>query len=319
MSKPLHIHSLPLNPDKNLQEFSDADLERLSYLLRVAFSDHLEARGTNSGRVYVGADGTAIGSLTDHKSTAKTATKQRNNSGGADYPAYPGLGTTDVETYEFKQHRGEVSAPTNAVLDADGYMYIYQQSAPAPVFFTYDLRVAGSSQIISAVIDDAISEIRTGDEVGSYRIATSTPTNGGAGTWDNIQTWFEDTTYSEGTTTYNLYLKRSLDDVPGTAVKPIKLRSDNHLQEASIATDGNLIQNVLLPLLLKKGITDDGSLRYVVGDSVPNGGVNRGSFSDTKQTTASNSQSFSNPTYSRTSTPSGDAVDDGTKVLYIQA
>lgn len=309
MSRPLRIITAGAAAD-NLIEFSDAQLERLSYLLRVAFSDHLEARGTNSGRVYVGSGGTAIGSLTDHKSTARTATKQRNNSGGADYPAYPGLGTTDVETYNFRQHRGDHDAPTNTVRNADGYVQIYD---------TNHIRVAGTSAIISAVIDDAISEIRTGDEVGSYRIATSTPTNGGAGTWDNIQTWFEDTTYSEGTTTYNLYLKRSLDDVPGSAAKPLKLRSDYHLQEASIATDENLIQNVLLPLLLKKGITDDGSLRYVVGTSVPSGGVNRGSFSDTKQTTASNTQSFSNPTYSRTSTPSGNAVDDGTKVLYIQA
>lgn len=304
MSKPLLIRS-----DNNLQEFSDSNLERLSYLLRVAFSDHLEARGTNSGRVFVGSGGTGIGSLTDHKSTARTATRTRNYSGDPDWPSYPGLGTTTVETYNFRQYRGAVAAPTNSQLDADGYVYLYNTS---------NIRVAGATQIINAVVDDAISEIRNGDQVGSYRVATNTPSNGGAGTWQNIQTWFRDTTYSAGTTTYNLYLKRSLSNVPGSAAKPLKLRSDNNLQEASIATNGDLIDNILLPLLIKKGITDDGSLRYVVANSVPSGSIGKGTFSDTKQTSASNTQSFSDPTYSRTSTPTGNAVADGTKVLYIQ-
>lgn len=302
--------STPLKYDGDLREFSTANLERLSYLLRVAYADHLNNRGTASGRVFVGSSGgTAIGSLADHKSTQQTNTRTRNYSNGEDWPSYPGIGTTTVATYNYRQYRTTVTAPSNSTLDNSSYMYIYNTS---------HIRVAGSSQLISSVVDDAITQLRSGDQVGTYRISTSTPTNGGAGSWTNLGTWFQNTTYSAGTTTYNLWLKRSLNTVPGTAANPLKLRSDNHLQEQSLSVSGDLIQNVLLPIMINRGLSETTLLRYVVASSLPSGAVNKGSFSDTKQTGVSNSEYFSNPTYVRTSTPSGSPVNDGTAFFYIQ-
>jgi len=302
--------SVPLKYDGDLREFSTANLERLSYLLRVAYATHLNNLGTSSGRVFVGSSGgTSIGSLDDHKSTARIAITVRNYSNGEDWPPYPGIGTTTVATYNYRQYRTTVTAPSNAVLDNDSYLYIYNTS---------HIKVAGSSEAISSVVNDAISELRNGDQVGSYRVSTSSPTNGGAGTWTDLGTWFQNTTYSAGTTTYKLWLKRSLDAVPGTAANPLGLRSDNDLQEQSLSVSGDLIQNVLLPIMINRGLSETNDLTYAVASTVASGGISKGSFSDTKQTSVSENQYFSDPNYVRTSTPTGSAVNDGTAYLYIQ-
>lgn len=309
MSRPLRLNST------NLQEFSDDHKNRLSYLLRVAYADHVNGGAGNGGSIYVASSGnTSIGSLEDHKSTAQINTQERNNSGDVDYPSYPNLGTTTVATFNYRQNRNGVTAPSDATLNDQGYTYIYNTS---------HIRVAGASTIISEIVDHAITQLRSGDEVGSYRVSTGTPSNGGAGTWDDKGTWFTNTTYDQGTTTYKLWLKRSLSSVPGTALNPIGKRSDHDLQERSIATSGDLIQNILLPLMINRGLTDATTLQYNVGS----GSIDRGQFKDTKQTGSTTDQGFggtapvfgaqSSTVYWRTRIPSGAASDDGVTNLYL--
>src|SRR6056300_771995 len=118
--------SVPLKYDGNLREFSTANLERLSYLLRVAFSNHLNNRGTSAGHVFVGSTGgTSIGSMVDHKSTQQTNVRGRNYSNGEDWPSYPGIGTTTVATYNYRQYRTTVAQPSLSGLDTNGYLYVY--------------------------------------------------------------------------------------------------------------------------------------------------------------------------------------------------
>ena len=307
--------SLPLKYDGDLREFSSAERNRLSYLLRVAYSDHLNAGSSAQGSIYVANSGnTSIGSLVDHRSTAQINTNARNFSGGTDYPSYPSLGTSSIATYNYRQNRNTVTAPSNSVLDDDNYVY---------VFNTSHIRVAGQTEVINSIVDHAITQLRTGDEVGSYRISTSAPSSGGAGTWTDKGTWFQNTTYSAGTTTYKLWLKRSLSSVPGTAAQPLRKRSDNNLQQSSIATSGDLIQNVLLPVMINRGLSGTTNLQYNVGS----GTVNRGQFKDTKQTGSTTSQGLggtapgfggqSSNNYWRTRVPSGSASDDGVTNLFL--
>ena len=84
-----------------------------------------------------------------------------------------------------------------------------------------------------------------------------------------------------------------------------------------------MIQNVLLPALTRR--MSEG-LHYVVatsagsGDSAGGrGAINRGSFTDTKQTVTTNTTSFSSPTYSSISTPSGTASTVSTFTLNLIA
>lgn len=315
--------SLPLKYDGDLREFSSAERNRLSYLLRVAYSDHLAAGSSAQGSIFVANSGnTLIGSLQDHRSTAEINTNVRKGTASTsdDYPNYPSLDTDLINTYNYRQNRNTVTAPSNSVLDDDNYVYIFN---------TNHIRVAGQTEVINGIVDHAITQLRTGDEVGSYRISTSTPgsQHGGAGTWTNITTWFQNTTYSAGTTTYRLWLKRSLNSVPGTVAQPLRKRSDHNLQQSSIATSGDLIQNVLLPVMINRGLSATSNLRYNVGS----GSINRGEFKDTKQTGSSTNQGFAGASqqpgspfsnvasnrYWRTRVPSGGATDDGVTSLFL--
>tara|TARA_B100001287_G_C22681604_1_gene530733 strand:- start:2129 stop:3073 length:945 start_codon:yes stop_codon:yes gene_type:complete len=312
--------SLPLKYDGDLREFSTAERNRLSYLLRVAYSNHLNAGSSAQGSIYVANSGnTSIGSLVDHRSTAQINTNARNFSGGADYPGYPSLGTSPIATYNYRQNRNTVTAPSNSVLDDHSYVYIFNTS---------HIRVAGQTEVINSIVDHAITQLRTGDEVGSYRVSVNAPDSsaGGAGTWTDKGTWFQNTTFSAGTTTYKLWLKRSLSSVPGTAEKPLRKRSDHDLQRALISTSGDLIQNVLLPIMINRGLSGTTNLQYNIGS----GTVNRGEFKDTKQTGSTTSQGFasgqqpgspfsnvSNNRYWRTRVPSGSASNDGVTNLFL--
>ena len=108
-----------------LQELSDSNLERLTYLTQVAFATYLKNNTTGYGAVYVSGSGdTSIGSMTDTRATVQTASGSGGFSGqsgldsgspdtGAptstnshdtgDYPTAPGVGSENVTTYNYRQ------------------------------------------------------------------------------------------------------------------------------------------------------------------------------------------------------------------------
>ena len=292
MARPLKIVS------DGLRELSDADLDAICYYTRVAYANQLNANG--NGYVYVGAGNTSIGSMSDTSSTRQTNSQTRNYSGGTDYPAYPGIGVETDASYSYRQLRGTPGFPSAATLNASGYMIVEG---------TDGVRVVNTeAQIFAEVIAQTIADMRTGDEVGTYRVATTTPAGG---TWTNKGTWFADTTYSAGTTTYKLYLKRS-DTAPGV-VRPLVL-SGSEVSETTGTFNENhaMIQNILLPALTRR--LGSGDLNYTVATT---GSISRGAFSNTRQTSASNTRFFTNPVYYSRSTPTGGSVVQETKRLYL--
>jgi hypothetical protein len=298
----------PLRYDSgNLQQMTDANIDRLLYYLRVAFADQLNNSG--DGYVYVGSGNTDIGTANDTSATQQSASVTRIVNDGIiqTYPAAPGTGTEIDNAYNFRQDRTEPSAPTTDQLNKDGYLFYDSGNLTA---------ASTNAHFYDELISQCITDMRTGDEVGTYRISSTTPTNGGAGTWTDKGTVFVDSTYSAGSTTYKLWLKTALDTVPGSDVFPVGLDSDlsGNIRERIITDNSRLIRNVLLPTLTRNMDANPG-LYYTVSSTQT--GENRGAFTDTKQTASTTSDNFDGTFYTRTSTPSGAAVTQTTYYLNL--
>lgn len=292
----------PMKYDSDvLRDMTDANLERLIYYLQVAYAAQLNASG--NGYIFVGSGETTIGSATDTSKTQQVNQTQKIVNDGViqGYPAYPGVGSETDTTYSYQQKRTVPSAVSSGSFNRYGMIFYDSANDEIEPFST-------EAQLADVITDQAITNMRTGDEVGSYRVSTTAPTDGGAGTWTDKGTFFSDTTFSAGTTTYKLWLKTALDTVPGSDTFPIGLDSDGggtavgNIIQRAITDNSRLIQNVLLPALTRKMSS---GLHYTVATSIS--GINRGTFTDTKQTATSNTQAFVNPNYNSTSTPSGTA------------
>lgn len=321
MARPLKIKS----GNDGLKEMTDAELDRICYNLRARYAELLNADTITTGKLNVGSVSgyTLIGSAANTIATQETNTRARTNTAGdditptydgttapaaGDWPAQASTGTNTVTTYNYYQDRQVPSYPNNSTLNADSYFYWNTTDSKL------QLVGATESDIYDEIIAQCITDMKTGDEVGSYRIGTTTPSNGGAGTWVDKGTWFQDTTYSAGTITYKIYLKTALTTIPGTEVNPVGWNSGSlTIKEKSIATGDNLINNVLLPVLRRR--LDDGDLNYTVATT--SSGIDRGSFIDKRQSGQSSSFSYTNPTYSTTATPNGSASDINTYYLNL--
>jgi len=313
----------PLKYDgtNTLQDMSDADLERLTYILQRVYALQLDAGG--EGSLNVGGGGTTIGTASDTSSTEQVSGTLKITNDGIiqGYPAYPGIGTETDATYTYKQLQTVPSAVASADFNVNGMLF-YDSAADEFVPFSTE------AQLANVILDQAITNMRTGDEVGSYRVSTTTPTNGGAGTWTSKGIWFQDTTYSDGTTNYSLYLKKELTTPPGSSVPPIGLDSDGggtavgNFRSRDVQYTARLIQNVLLPALTRKMSS---GLYYSVATSTS--GVTRGTFTDTKQTGETQSQNIAADNidgvygtfYRSVSTPSGTASTVTTYYLNMLA
>tara|TARA_B100002019_G_scaffold67423_1_gene57980 strand:+ start:1618 stop:2607 length:990 start_codon:yes stop_codon:yes gene_type:complete len=327
MARPLKI-----NGTSGLKQMTDGELDRLQYNIRTRYASFLQyyhtSTGVNAansqtasgngpaGALNVGAVSgwTSIGSATDTISTQQTATNPRNNSGGDDYPASPGIGSNTVTTYNYYQNRSATALGSSFSAN-DQYSYLKFVS-PATLRTASDYATDFFDEIITQCITDMFS----GDEVGSYRVSTSAPSSGGAGTWVDCGTFHNDTTYSAGTTTHKLWIKTALTSIPGTDVKPVMWNGTLIKEVGSIAETGSwqatsFMDQSLIPALLFKVAASN--LQYSIVTSAPSGSSNRGSFTDTRQTGSTDTQSFSDPTYTVVSTPSGGASAQATNYLSL--
>jgi len=307
------VFPLKYDGTNTLQDMSTSDLERVTYYLQVAYAAQLN--GSGDGYVFVGSGGTTIGSASDTSATQQTNQTARGINDGViqGFPSHPGIGVETDTTYSYQQDRTTPSAVSSTNFNLRGMLFYDSANDELEPFST-------EAQLADVIIDQAITNMRTGDEVGSYRVSTSTPTNGGAGTWTDKGTFFDDTTFSAGTTTYKLWLKTALDSVPGSDVFPVGLDSDGggtvtgNIHQRLIVNTGSLIQSVLLPALTRKMSS---GMHYSVATSIS--GINRGAFTDTKQTGTSNTTSLSGGFYKSISPPTGAASTVTTYYLNMLA
>lgn len=264
----------------------DADLEVLSYNLRTAYVDQIY-NSTGQGALSVGSTYDTIGSAenTIASEEVNSYTYPEYLAAGNSYPPYPTIGLGTTVTYDYQQNRNYPSFPSDSVLDSDGFVYFQDSDGNGNGIL--QLRTANTAaQIYDEVLTHCLTEMKTGDEVGTYRVSTSTPSSGGAGTWVNRTTWFEDTRYvypGSAPAIRRLYLKTALSSPPTGSVLPLGLRAagSDTLKPKAIGKTDNLIQNVLLPALTRRII--NGDLRYFVQNTTSSN-ILRGIWSDTRLT-----------------------------------
>jgi len=274
MARPLYYDG------SNLREMSDTQLERLVYYTQVAYANQLNSAG--NGSIFIGASGgTSIGSHVDTRSTQQINTRAAPSNDGITqtYPAYPGIGTESVTTYNYRQYSTVPAFPSTTTLNSHSYLCLTGNN----------IEVANTeAKIYAEIISTALNEIKQGNEVGSYRvvIGASAPTNGGAGTWTDKGTWFVDKRYTDvGNITYKLFLKRNLNTIPGSNVYPVKLYTNGNIQShSSITNTSDLVSNVLLPCLTRR-LTTSTDLCYEVST---NSAGSRGAVNNTRYNQASN-------------------------------
>tara|TARA_B100001939_G_scaffold233276_1_gene201023 strand:- start:1552 stop:2742 length:1191 start_codon:yes stop_codon:yes gene_type:complete len=371
-----------------LKEMTDAELENLSYNFRVKWAALLKAghdskakydasvhspsgtnpavRGnllfmrqsvsnfSNPSSNHFNLDGTTIN---DTRMNLVRTSIADNTTGGAgssapgttaapDIPATPGALISETVSYNkvlFANFATSLNPglPTNTKYDDHGYL-IWNTGG----YIQVD---SDASNIVDTILKHSNKEMLDGDEVGTYRVATSAPTDGGSGTWTQIgsgesQAWFLDQiqTYtnpggtalgsiSESTqTAYYLWLKESLTSFSGiTSVnqtQPIGWKtSTNSMNRRSIGTNDDLIFQILLPIYRQNPFFSSGNFpgypRYFhsTSSSCETYQRNRGTFYDTNLDSSSIRDTFGplNGTYYKERYASGSATTVSTYYLKL--
>ncbi len=315
MNRPLHYDGS--GDTINIREMTDANLERLVYYTQVAYAAQLD--GSGKGYIFAGTGATAIGSHQDTLSDQNIASNPSagNASGTDQYPSAPGILNINGVNYTYQQDRTVPSFPSEATLNTDSYLCLDG---------SYDIKVAkDESGIISAIINTALVNLKndgSGNEVGSYRVSDSIPTNGGAGTWKDKGTWFIDKYYNDtGNVTYKLWLKTALTTIPGSDVFPLRLSSNHFKIYNSITNTSDLVQNVLLPTMTRR-LSTGTSLCYEVATSAPTGAQLRGTITNKRFTETVDSQAIvgadASEVYQAISTPNTSGAKPTVSTKYLK-
>ena len=190
------VRPLKLLSTYNFQEMSDSDITFLSYELRKAYAVQLDSNLT--GSIYIGAGSDdSIGEMVDTISTEQTAHQARNNSGGADWPDWPGIGNAVGTHYKYKQRRVPPAWPGDSIFDKDGLLGITGAGNISLIGGTGLFSNLAANGLDSHLFVPTILQMRdsSGDNVGTYKIATSQPE--GKADWKEQFTIMIDTTYDD--------------------------------------------------------------------------------------------------------------------------
>jgi hypothetical protein len=193
---------------------------------------------------------------------------------------YPTLSQMTLTTnYSLYQRRNTTNdpipaAPTNSELDNDSYLY-YQSSDRS-------LRVASTVDIEDTIITNTLTEMKSGDEVGSFRVATTTPTVGSSSDWHDLGVIYKNTLYNN-VINYRLYIRYRnsyLESQPQN-VEIMRLYPDlDDSFENAYRIRGNTIDNFVQGILLN--ILERNYLTYNLRtSSLVSGDINRGLITDT--------------------------------------
>ncbi len=282
----------------SLRKMTDTQLASLRYQLRLAYASVLNSNG--NGRLYTGGSNN-VGQAHSTEYTSATNAMARNYSGGPDYPPYPSLGTTTRSTTTFTQTRNNATFPSNA--NCRDYGWLYWQGSTT----SFNMRVISAEQdFVDTILTDTISEAVSGDEVGTYRVATGSPGGG----WTSKGAVFTNTIYSNNSqTTWNLYLKTSGTN-PGSSQNPVGYNGG--FKARSTSSGGSLVQTLLLPMLHRR-VANNGALNYNINGS----GTGRGTMTDTRYSSSTTNQWFTHPDYFRSRTPSGGQSNNASYELKV--
>ncbi len=307
-----HRHLYWDSGNKDLRMFSDGGgtsgttLEVISYFLRKRYAYLLDTGGLDipgtlgtTGQHQPDAQWVFIGGAYNTHRQMGQHTEADDNLP----PGYPGAGaepdtnfTSDQTStaselmlyYQNQTHSPVITVPTEATINNTGLLY---WSSP-------DLKIGPISEgdLQDTLADHCLTQMISGDEVGTYRVAKSDP---GGGTWSDKGQFMEDTTYfSTGGTydtsgthgygidnyqqtvvgDYRLYLKTANTTEPSTPDNYIRWDDTNNEIQLESSTDysatAKLINDVYLNIIKRRHplytvhTTQTGTLRGTIEDKI---------------------------------------------------
>jgi hypothetical protein len=243
MARPLKVNdTIP----KSIKEMSDGEIDYLSYVILTDFA----SSNTGVGTLNMSGTGTSIGTLTDTIRPDAVGT----------HPVGTSVTSTTTTVYQ------DLSAVT-----ITGTTRPLKAESGTP----YSLKEMTDSEINAEIVSQTAAQLASGD-IGSYRLATSTPAGGG--TWEDTGMEWIDTSQSENIE-YKLWRKTN-GTVP-TTVRSLKTESGTpySLKEMSDVEIQTLTQ------YLRKYIVDNGIGQYKVQAGTPTPGtwVSVSTITDTRQ------------------------------------
>ena len=286
----------------SLYQMTDNELDILSYYVRKRYAHYLNTSTSTTGRLNVGDPGitgyVTIGSAVDSDRTLYSVTNPDNNVPpiGADESFGSDQTGTETSTTAYYMQNNAPALISSASINSHGVL-----------FWNSDhLKIGPTSEtdLLDTVVTDAISEIRTGDEVGSYFVASSSPSGG---TYVSKGVFFTDTIYPNTTqTTYNLWLKTANTTEPTSANDYARWdSSNNEIQLENVDDFTNYLIDSIFVNVLQRNCP-----LYTVLASAGTPANTKSTFYDTRYDGTTNT--LHGPfggLYTRTFTPSGSLVN----------
>ena len=301
----------------SLYQMTDSELDTLSYYVRKRYAHYLNTSTSTPGVVSVGDPGITgyvhAGDVTNTNRTLGSLTEPDDNapSGGSEPDtSFSGLessgnntGTaTQTTSYYFNNVATTLISATS--INAHGVLY----------WNTDHLKIGPTSEtdLLDTIVTDAISNMRTGDEVGTYRVSAGAPNtySGTTGGWVDKGIFFTDKIYNNAVNTYfNLWLKTANSSEPTSSNDYATWdSSNNEIQLIDVDDFSNyLIDEIFVNVLRRRC-----PMYQVLASAVsPPHANNRGTFFDKKYggTTESSALGPFGGLYTKTYTPSGTLVD----------
>lgn len=293
------------SPD--LRQMSDADLDVVSYYIRKRYANYLNTVSTTEGIVTTSQANSlwvSIGTATNSYRTSGSLTNPDDNDSSS--PPDTTFGSDQTGTSSsvttFYQYKDQTTAyQTAATINATGMLY---WSDP-------DLKIGPTDEqdLLDSIVTDVQTQMTTGDEVGTYRIDTSTPSGG---TWVDKGTWFADTKYGGTEATYKLYLKTANTSDPTTSNNMATWNSSAGEIQLVDSDDWtiSIIDSIWMNVLRRRHPL------YVVDTT--GGGTARGTFYDKKYSSTLDTLSGpSSGVYTREYIPTGGMTTVSTYYFYI--
>lgn len=246
-----------------LKRMSDTELEYLAYYVRKFYANALRQAHTNNSSnwsfFYMGiprgmilpytsyySSNTNIGSFSDTRFVAKATFQSDDNSGGADgadgndYPSDPGGGYVTNSTTTLYQDRSNKTI-SDSQKNRNGYLYYDDINDSLQIPNQED-------DIFDSVISECLTEMKSGDLVGRYRLASSSPGSGWVLVQSNI---FKDTTHGSITfpnTAGNTSFNRTFSDA---ATYNLYVRCSDPSKEFNGSTPKSIITDAQIPVFYK--------------------------------------------------------------------
>ena len=304
--------------NKDLRMYQNAHIDTLSYFLRKRYADLLNTTDTTPGWVGKtqpgGAGSAGIGSANNGVRSSGSHTETDDNTPTGGYEPDTTFSSdqtsiTNTQNFFYQNINHSTAAPVEATINTSGLLY----------WLSPDLKIGPISEtdLRDTLADHCLTQMETGDEVGTYRVSVSAPNtaSGISGGWVDKGSFFTDSIYGNASyNDYRLWLKTTNTTEPSSPDNYIRWDSTNNEIQLETSTlyssTAKLINDVYINILHRRA--------PLYNVQTTNSGNHRGTFYDKKYDSYTNVLSGpSGGVYTRTYTPSGSIVDNNGPYYFV--